>query len=91
VVNLATLLYEFDRLLLHTLLKRIVVGHAVLLGVIANVLGNLHRTKMRPAHRAEMRHLGTVLRQCLVVEVFRRIGVESKVELIFPAEFEPGF
>src|SRR4051812_5578956 len=76
-VDLRTLLHELDRLLLHSLLD-----------VIAHVLRDLHRAEMRPAHRAEVGHLGTVLRQRLVMEFFRRVGIEAQVELVLPAEFE---
>src|ERR1700729_2733819 len=58
------------------------------LGLLAKILGDLHRAEFRPAHRAEMRHLVTVLRQGLVVELARGVGIERQVELVLPAEVE---
>ncbi len=37
-----------------------------------------------------MRHLRALGRQGLVVELARRLGVQSEVELVLPAELEPG-
>src|SRR5262249_23931313 len=61
-------------------------GHR--LGFFAQILCDLHRTEFRPAHRAEMRDLVVILRQGLVVEPARRVGIERQVELILPAEVE---
>src|ERR1017187_2540993 len=36
-------------------------------GILAHVLRDAHRTEMRSAHRAEVRHLGPLRRQRLVV------------------------
>src|ERR1700683_2153326 len=72
-------LKEFARLLRHT-------SHR--LGFLAKILRDLHRTEFRPAHRAKMRHLMTVLRQGLVVELARGIGIERQVELVLPAAVE---
>ena len=44
--------------------------------------------ELRAAHRAEVRHLGGILRQRLVVELLRAFRVEAEVELVFPAELE---
>ena len=38
-----------------------------------------------------MRELGAFLRQRLVVEFLRLLGVEAEIELIAPAEFEARF
>src|SRR6185312_15542493 len=46
-------------------------------GVVAHVLGDLHRAEFRAAHRAEMRDLVRFLRQRLVVEAARGLGVEA--------------
>src|SRR6266404_1128064 len=58
-------------------------------GVIADVLRDLHRAEFRAAHRAEMRPLVRFLRQRLVVEALRGVGIEPEVELVHPAEVEP--
>src|ERR1700722_2923139 len=78
-VERPALVQELARLLRHA-------GHR--LGFLAKILRDLHRTELRPAHRAEMRDLVTVLRQGLVVEFARRVGVEGQVELVLPAEVE---
>src|SRR5437667_9565359 len=59
---------------------------AVLRGVVADVLGDLHRAEVRPAHRAEVGELRALGRQGLVVELARRLRVEREVELVLPAE-----
>src|ERR1700722_15845936 len=65
------------------------LGHASpRLCLLAKILRDLHRTEFRPAHRAEMRHLVAVLRQRLVVELARSVGIERQVELVLPAEVE---
>ncbi len=45
----------------------------------------LHGAELRPAHRAEVRRLGGLLRQRRVVEQARGHGVERQVELVVPA------
>src|SRR5574344_3029161 len=42
-------------------------------GVVAYFLGDLHRAELRPAHRAEVRDLGRLLGQCLVVVATRGV------------------
>jgi hypothetical protein len=59
-------------------------------GVVADVLGDLHRAEFGAAHRAEMRDLVGVLRQRLVVIEPRGFRIEAEVELVFPAEIETG-
>src|SRR5260370_23238655 len=59
--------------------------------VLAHVLCNFHRTEVWSAHAAKMRSLGALLRERLIVKLARRLGVERKIELIFPAKFEPRF
>src|SRR6185436_8049815 len=54
-------------------------------------LRDLHRTKVRAAHRAEVRELSSFLRQRLVVVFARKLRIERKVELVFPSELEAGF
>src|SRR5580658_387108 len=60
------------------------------LGDIPDLLGDLHRAEFRPAHRAEMRDLGTFGRERLVVELLGGSRVEGQIELVAPAEFEAG-
>src|SRR6185436_3383226 len=62
--------------------------HALLGGVLADFLRDLHRAELRPAHRAEVGELGAVGRQRLVVELARGLGIEREVELVLPAELE---
>src|SRR5690606_17138769 len=64
---------------------------AVFVGVAADVVGDLHRAELRAAHGAEVRGLGAVLREGLVVVFAGAFGVEGEVELVFPTEFEAGF
>src|SRR5439155_23051627 len=77
LVDLGALVEQLLRLL----------GHAAL-RVVTDLLGDLHRAELGAAHRAEMRQLGAVGRQGLVVELLGRLGVEREVELVAPAEFE---
>ena len=60
-----------------------------LLRVLAHLLRQLHAAELRAAHRAEVRHLGAVGRQRLVVVGARGHRIERQVELILPAELEP--
>jgi hypothetical protein len=39
---------------------RLLVGQAVLVGIVADLLGDLHGAELRPAHRAEVRGLGVL-------------------------------
>src|SRR4029077_4367707 len=91
LVDLGALLHELDRLLLHALFQRALLGQTLLLGVFAHVLRDLHRAEMRTAHRAEVSELGALLRQRLVVELLRLVRVEAEVELVLPAELETRF
>ena len=61
------------------------------LGELAHFLADLHRAEFRAAHAAEMRRLGALGRERLVVILFGRVGVERQVELVAPAEFEARF
>jgi hypothetical protein len=61
---------------------------ALLGGVVAHVLGDLHRAEVRAAHRAEVRELVRVLGQRLVVELLGLLRIEAEVELVLPAELE---
>src|SRR6266850_5360896 len=51
---------ELRRLLAHPLAQGVGTGQVVAGGVVAHLLGQLHRAEFRPAHRAEVRHLGAV-------------------------------
>ena len=44
---------------------------------------------MRPAHGAEVRELGALLRERLVMEILRGVRIEAQIELVLPAELEP--
>src|SRR6478672_6456890 len=57
-------------------------------GVFTYVLGYFHRTKVRTAHGAEVRSLGTFLRQSLVVKLTCGLGIKREIELIFPTKFK---
>src|ERR1017187_9219044 len=87
-INLRALFHELHRLLFHALRQRRLLIHALRCSVVAHVLGDFHRAEVRSAHRAEVRDLGAVLGQNLVVELARLIRIEAEVELIVPAKFE---
>ena len=57
---------------------------------VPDLLRNLHGAEFRAAHGAEMGDLVGLFGQGLVVEVAGGFRVEGEVELVFPAEFEPG-
>jgi hypothetical protein len=61
--------------LFHAGLQRIALRQALLRGVLADVLRNSHRTKMRTAHGTEVCSLGAFLGQRLVVELASGLGV----------------
>src|SRR5690348_4343287 len=56
-------------------------GYALRRGKVANLLRDLHAAELRPAHRAEVRDLGAVGRQRLIMKRARRDGIERQVEL----------
>src|SRR2546422_2973596 len=88
-VDLAARLPELLRLLLEPLHERRgLLGDAVGGGVVAHVLGDLHRAEVRPAHRAEVGEIGALGRQRLVVELTRGLRVEREVELGIPPQLE---
>src|SRR6266540_4511706 len=64
------------------------VADPVGLRVLPHVLGDLHRAEVRAAHGAEVRELGALGGERLVVEAARRLRVEREVELVLPAELE---
>src|SRR5687768_14263403 len=68
---------ELTRLLVHPVLRH-----------LPDLLRELHRAELRAAHRAEMRELGALGRQCRVVIGARRDRVEREIELILPPELE---
>src|ERR1051325_1714533 len=78
-VDLRSLLAELLRLGRHAGLR---------CRIIPNVLRDLHRAELWPAHRAEMCDLGAVGRQRLVMVCASGDGVERQVELIDPTELE---
>src|SRR5262245_20915059 len=87
-VELPAGLDELPGLLLHPFLERLVLGHPLFCSIFADVLGDFHRTEVRPAHRAEVRRLSPFLRQGLIVELTGGEWIEAEVKLILPAEFK---
>ena len=59
-------------------------------GGLADFLRDLDRAEFRLAHGAEVRELGALGRERLVVEALCRLRVKQKVELVAPAELEAG-
>lgn len=55
---------------------------------LPHFLADLHRAEFGAAHAAEMRRLGALCGQGLVVVLLGGVGVERQVELVAPAEFE---
>src|SRR5512135_1629621 len=87
-VDLRALLHELDGFRFHAFREGVAFVQALLCRVVAHVLRDLHRAEVGAAHRAEVGELGAVLRQGLVVELAGLVGIESEVELVFPAELE---
>src|SRR5205823_3130645 len=56
----------------------------------ANILSDLHRAILRPAHAAEMRAFENVRWQRLVVHSPRRLRVERQAKLFVPIEGKAG-
>src|SRR4029079_19747187 len=69
-------------------LPRGFVAEPLLPGAVAQRLGNLHRTEMRPAHRTEMRELMRFLGQRRIVILACPLRIEAQIELVLPAELE---
>ena len=95
-IKLAPRLFEQLAHLGHALLGFLggdeVFGGLVLLGrELAHFLADLHRAEFRPAHATEMRRLGALGGERLVVILLGGVGVERQVELVAPAEFEARF
>src|SRR5205814_544688 len=88
-VELAAALAEFLGLLAQALSDGDGLSwHAVLGGVLPDLLRDLHRAELGTAHRAEVRDLGALGRQGLVVELAGRLRIEREVELVLPAKLE---
>src|ERR1044071_4613012 len=81
---------ELGGLLLQPFGERGLLVELVFRGVVPDLLRDLHGAEVRAAHRAEVRELGALLRERLVVVLARDLGVEGEVELILPAELEAG-
>src|SRR5437660_1084653 len=86
-VNLCALLHKLARFLFHSARQRLFLFEALRRRVLPHVLRDLHRTKMRAAHRAEVRELRAFLWESFVVIFARDFRIEREVELIFPAKF----
>src|SRR5262245_3750852 len=87
-VNLRPTLHKLPAFLFHPDLQRIRIRPTMCRRIFPNVLSNLHRAEMWAAHGTEVRELRAFLWQGFIVILARDFGVEGKVELIFPAEFE---
>src|SRR5438093_1649605 len=88
-VDLASGRPELGGLLLESLDHgRRLLADTTLRRVLADLLRDLHRAELRPAHRAEVGELGALGRQRLVVELARGLWIEREVELVLPAKLE---
>jgi hypothetical protein len=83
-IKLAALFQKLGALFRHPFFA---LGHRQ--NFLAQILRDLHRAELRPAHRAKMRGFMRLFRQRFVMEEPRRIGIETEIELILPAEIEP--
>src|SRR3954462_3847964 len=88
LVNLGACGDELRRLLFHAGCEGGFIIQLLLRGEVSDLLRDLHRTKMRAAHGAEVRELRALLRESFVVKLARDFGVEREVELVLPAELE---
>src|SRR4051812_22459610 len=77
-IDLSATLLELNRLPLH--LRR----------VLPHILGDLHGAELGAAHGTEVRHLRALGRKGLVVIRPRGDRIQRQIELILPAEVEPG-
>ena len=62
VVNFGALVFEGLGHFGHAFIERLLFVDTQLGGIVAHVLGDLHRTELRSAHGTEMRHLVTLRR-----------------------------
>ena len=68
LIQLTPFVAELLRLLLHAFHHRFLITvQAVLIGIVTHFLADLHGAELRPAHGAEVRHLGGILRQGFIV------------------------
>ena len=81
---------EFLALGLEAGLDRLAFVDAVVGGPVADLLGDLHTAELGPAHAAEVGGFEAGLGQRLVVVFLSQLGVERQVEMVLPAELEPG-
>src|SRR5205823_5595566 len=89
--NLRARCDELRSLLFHASFERCLFVQFFLRGEVSDLLRNLHGTKMRAAHGAEVGELCALLRQGLVVKLACDFRVEREVELVFPAKLEARF
>src|SRR5690606_29668469 len=89
LVQLRTALTEFGGLGLHPLLQR-QIHRLYTLGrrVVADLLGDLHRAELGATHGAEVRDLGRLLGQRLIMEGTGGIRNQTQIELGIPADPE---
>ncbi len=71
-IKLATFLQKHGALFRHAFFA---LGHRQ--SFLAQILGDLHRAKLRPAHRAEMRGFMRLFRHALIVLAVSHIGFET--------------
>jgi hypothetical protein len=61
---------------------------SVFLSILTDIIGNHEGAKLGAAHGAEVRTIGGVSVQSVVVEGTGRDGVQGQVKLVVPTEFE---
>ena len=61
---------------------------AVFLGIVANILGNSHTAKFRPAHWTKVCRFGAFRRKGFIMVFKRSFRIERQIELVPPAEFK---
>src|SRR5690348_4169789 len=89
VIYLAARCDKLLRFFAHAESQSLFSLNTLVCGVLANILGDFHRAKMRAAHRAKMGQLCALGRQRFVVKLLCLFRVEAEVELILPAKLKP--
>ena len=79
---------EFISLFLHAFIHCDFNTNATFSCVIPDVLTYLHGAELRSTHGTEVRHLGGILGQGGIVKLACLFRVQTKIELVFPAEFK---
>src|SRR5437762_14130168 len=89
-VQVAATALELFSLLLQAALQRDHFVQVMLRCIVPHFLGDLHRTEVRAAHRAEVSELCSFLWQRLIVVLLGKFGIERKIKLVFPSKLEAG-